>query len=470
MYLKLNDEDFCPPESDTSFGNSSFSKMKKTIVFRKRRNNKRNNTEEKVSEEKMDDNMLRKEEEEHKNPSAFDDDFVTGKMSSSSSFEDGVEEAKEVNGEGVNGEGVNGEGVNGEGVMRFNNVEQNEEENDEGNSDESTGLISHPKPLRQKKTLAMNKAAAFVRNRAKNLRKKNNSAVIKTNDNIVKKSSSDTTVNSSSNREKNNYDKFKDLRWKQSRYLWQNARKRMNYVVGFIRKKDDDECLLIEERQKYDFANSRLEVTRRHSFSGGYESTTIDRDENSNTAMNFKYLSPQGKKLQDSHSRLSSAKTSRRSSLDSGIGPINSFLSQKYLKKSQSNYSMSSMGASTDTQLEKQQENFEECYFHPTTTNLKREGSFESVENMLYDSTESVRFDEHPSEKTEQIIQQEVDNYFSPMNNFGNVRKNSESFDFHSNNIKHASSFSYSVNDLYDLLNKENKLKNFEAHFDDLVV
>ena len=77
-------------------------------------------------EEEKDDNMLQNKEEaykeEHriqeKNLSAFDDDFVTGKISSSSSFEEGVEEGREMN---------------NDEVMNFNNKEQNDEEENEDN-------------------------------------------------------------------------------------------------------------------------------------------------------------------------------------------------------------------------------------------------------------------------------------------------------------------------------------------------
>ena len=453
-------------------------------------------------------------------------------------------------------------------------------------SDEISLIVSSHQPKRSNN--AKNKAALFVRNRAKHFRKKNNkndNTVVKTETEKAVNNVNDATRESTRTNEKdsaatsiqsptnsnntssilmtlpesnNNGDKTfnlrtKELRWKQSRYLWKNARKRMNYVVGFIRKKDDDEVMLIDESDRSEFTNYKLTVTmapRRHSFSSVYETASsslnidngdddnedIDFTDHTQNTMNQMYLSPQGVRIQNapSESRFSlsrnSHRSSRRSSLDSSIGPMNSFISQMYLKKSQSNYSVSSIGLEetaddvtteitmTTTEVviddNKKEELFEECFFH--SDSFQHDGDLKCIGNQLYDSIEEDignhhSDDEHISQPAttittttselskyghqefhisendiRDIVNEEVNSYLDDSTSMKKSKKAARRgslgnpFHNHSNDnsfIKQSSAFSYSVNDLYDLFaNKENsssspkKLNSMEVHFDDLVV
>ena len=402
-------------------------------------------------------------------------------------------------------------------------------------SSEEVSLIVPPQQPNHhdKRSFAKNKAALFVRNRTKHFRKKNNAPKLiseeeegsvnatkqsKTSEEISipiqppKNKNNTSSVMTSENNNGTSNLRTKELGLKQSRYLWKNARKRMNYVVGFIRKKDDDEVMLIEESERHEFTNYKLQVRttmRRHSFSSVYETSSNigdgdgdgdgdDENTETQTTMNQKYLSPQGIKIQNvrSESRLSSSRnshrSSRRSSLDSSVGAMNSFISQMYLKKSQSNYSISSIGMgeavddSTTAAENKKEELFEECFFHSDT--FQRDGNLACIENQLYDSVEENigeqhthtaelskyghgRKEFHISENDiRDIVNEEVNSYLddslSKTRRSPNRRQNN-------NNVKQSSAFSYSVNDLYDLFaNKEtsSKLKNIEVNFDGLVV
>ena len=408
-------------------------------------------------------------------------------------------------------------------------------------------------------TIAKNKAALFVRNRTKHFRKKNsnNNTVVKhaTNDvnnagktneddwattNISKSPTNNINTSSILTSEENNKKTFslrtKERRWKQSRYLWKNARKQMNYVVGFIRKKDDDEVMLIDETDRSEFTNYKLTVTtatrRRHSFSSVYEtvspSLNIDNDDNEDiddtqNTMNKMYLSPQGMRIQNqrSESRFSSSRnshrSSRRSSLDSSIGPMNSFISQMYLKKSQSSYSISSidLGENDDNnettnetntmtgviEDSNKEELFEECFFH--SDSFHQDGDLKCIGNQLYDSIEeNIGDNEITDDNIEQytqttsttttttelskyghqefhisendirdIVNEEVNSYLDDSTTMkkskkkarrgsvGNPFKHSSNNNYNTNTniIKQSSAFSYSVNDLYDLYaDKEN--------------
>ena len=394
-------------------------------------------------------------------------------------------------------------------------------------SDEDVSLIVPSKNSDKRSFGKNNKAALFVRNSAKRFRKKNTT---KTTEEIcdntietekdeqlvfnngeismISKNTAPTTTatavkTSNSTTNKSNL-RIKDLRWKQSRYLWKNARKRMNYVVGFVRKKDDDEVMLIEESERYEFTNFKLRAkVRRHSFSSVYETSSnnenLDNTLNVPNDMNAKYLSPQGTRAE---SRLSSSsRNSRRSSLDSNIGPISSFISQEYLKKSQSSYSLSSVVGTNEEEVSyKKDSGFEECFFHPDT--FQRDGALECVGNKLYDSMEEEERQKEPgtedNAKTAElsgygekefhisendiadIVNEEVNCYLdasSPRSPDSNRDRNNNNNNNNSQRyVKESHAFSYSVNDLYELFADHEKassptrLKNIEVSFDDLVV
>lgn len=362
----------------------------------------------------------------------------------------------------------------------------------------------------EKKYFTINKAADFVRSRARKLKRRpllkgrffDTSSTPSTNNNTehhkkrqknisendLSTDPYDNNGNSLAMESGNPDEPITSTPIRQSRYLWKNARKRMSYVVSFIRRKDDDQVFLMEEDDDCDFKTAIPQVARRHSCSSIYGNTKTTRDVNSNTAMSLMYLSPKGRKL-EFESKQSSARNSRRNSLDSisavgGPPPVNdAFIFQKYLLQSQLNHSISSMNKLNDDRSSRL--HHEKCFI--SANDFERDGNLQCLRNSLYESVEEdigQRVFSVSDEDFNEVVEREVQSY---INDYDENRRQQKSRDSRKSkmvdtrgdmvmessplsNIKHSSTYSYSVNDLYDLFNKDSKFGTLEVSFDDLVV